>query len=242
MTAPLDPEPPKVGMLVLQADESLEHDLRRLLPDDLLCLTSRVPSSPTLTPETLREMEHHLTASAALFPREVAFRAVAYACTSGTAEIGAKRVADLVRAGVETPHVTNPITALTAACAHLGITRLGFVSPYIATVSERIRLVLSDAGITTGPAVNFDEPSEANVARISPDYVADAALQVGQSDTCEAVFLSCTNLRTLDIIEAIETRIDKPALSSNQVLAWHLCRLSGCTPPPSAPGRLFQAI
>ena len=56
------------GFIVLQADETLEQDMRRLMPPDMPYLVSRVPSSPTLTRESLREMEGHLTTAASLFP------------------------------------------------------------------------------------------------------------------------------------------------------------------------------
>lgn len=232
--------PPQFGLIVLQADETLEKDMQQLMPDDAVCLVSRVPSSPELTRESLRDMEGHLTGAAALLPRGAVFRGVAYACTSGTAEIGVARVVELVRDGVETPHVTEPVSALIAACDHLGVRRLGLVSPYIASVSNRLRAVLDEVGLTTPRVVSFDEPLEENVARMAPDDMARAAIELGQDAECDAVFLSCTNLRTLGIIDRIEAGIGKPALSSNQVLAWHLCRLAGLRPPPGAPGKLNE--
>ena len=72
------------------------------------------------------------------------------------------------------------------------------------------------------------------------DDIAAAATSIG-GETCDAVFLSCTNLRTLDIIDAVEQAIDKPVLSSNQVLAWHLLTLTQCAFGPQTPGRLFSA-
>lgn len=219
--------PPQFGLIVLQADETLETDMKRLMPEHAEWLVSRVPSSPVLTRESLREMERHLTGAAALLPRGAVFHGVAYGCTSGTAEIGAGRVAELVRDGVETSHVTEPVSALLAACRHLNVRRLGLVSPYVANVSDRLRAVLEQAGITTPEAISFDEPLEENVARIPATRIAEAARTLGQSAACDAVFLSCTNLRTLDLIAEVEAEIGKPVLSSNLVLAWHLCGLAG---------------
>lgn len=222
---------PQVGVIVLQADETLENDLRRLLPQELSYLVSRVPSSPAVTTESLRAMEEELTRSASLFPRGATLGAVAYACTSGAAEIGADRVAKLVQAGVATPRVTEPVSALIAACQHLGVTRLGLVTPYVAAVSAQLRRVLERAGLTTRPVTSFDEPLEENVARIAEASVMEASIEVGRSSECEAVFLSCTNLRTLGVIAKVEREIGKPVLSSNQVLAWHLCRLADVHAP-----------
>ena len=231
--------PPQIGLIVLQSDETIEPDMQRLLPGHVELLVSRVPSGTEVTSETLSAMQDHLTRAASLLPGGARFSAVGYGCTSGTAEIGAERVAELVRAGVDTPAVTNPASALIAACAHLGVTRLGLVSPYIASVSNRLREVLGAAGITTPGFGSFDEPLEANVVRISSASVEAAALAVADSADCDAVFLSCTNLRTLDVIAPLEARLGKPVLSSNLVLAWHLCRLAGQPPAETAPGRLF---
>lgn len=237
--ATLDPErPPQLGLIVLQADETLEDDMRRLLPVGVSCLNSRVPSAPTVTRDTLREMEHHLTHAAALLPRAAAFRCVGYGCTSGTAEIGPDRIAETVQQGVSTPHVTNPLSALIAACQFLNIRHLGLVSPYVASVSDQLRKALASAGIATPHAINFEEQFEENVVRMSAGSVTDAAIEVGRHSDCDAVFLSCTNLRTLDVIDIVEAEVGKPVLSSNLVLAWHMCRLAGLAWRADAPGRL----
>ncbi|MCG6882223.1 MAG: Asp/Glu racemase [Silicimonas sp.] len=230
----------RIGLVVLQADETIERDMRRLLPREAELLVSRVPSGDHLTTETLREMERHLTAAASLLPRGARFATVGYGCTSGTAEIGADRIAERVRAGVETSTVTEPVSALIAACAHLGVARLALVSPYVESVSARLRAVLADAGIDTPNLVSFEEPVEANVARIAPASVEAAAVAAAETGGCDAVFLSCTNLRTLGAIEALETRLGMPVLSSNQVLGWHLCRLAGVAPAGDARWRLFR--
>ncbi len=240
VTPALSPDrEPQFGLIVLQADETLERDMVRLMPEQASCLVSRVPSAEDLTRDSLRAMEAHLTAAAALLPRGAVFRGVAYGCTSGTAEIGAARIDALVRAGVDTPAVTQPVSALVAACAHLGVSKLGLVSPYVANVSDRLKIVLHEAGIETPKTLSFDEPREENVARIEGSTLTAAATDVGRGGDCDAVFLSCTNLRTLDVIDRIEDDIGKPVLSSNQVLAWHLCQIAGVPANPKAPGLLF---
>lgn len=237
----LDPNrPTQIGIIALQSDESLEPDLRRLMPDSVEYLVSRVPSDVSVTRETLRAMESRLTAAASLFPRGARLSAVAYGCTSASAEIGADRVAELVRAGIETPAVTQPLSALVAACRHLGVRRIGLVSPYVEAVSETLRHAMTDAGLEVVAFASFDEAEEDRVVRIAPQSIIDAALSVGREAACDAVFLSCTNLRTLAVIEAIEARLGIPVLSSNQVLAWHLGVLAGCDAEMAGIGRLFR--
>jgi maleate isomerase len=232
--------PKQIGLIVLQADETLERDMRVVLPDDVEFLVSRVPSATSVSRESLQAMANDLTQAASLLPVGATLSAVGYGCTSGTAQIGADQIAALIQAGLQTPKVTEPVSALIAACAHLGVTRIGLISPYVASVSDQLRLILADAGIKVTQFASFDEPTEERVVRISQDSIVDAAIAMAHAEDCEAVFLSCTNLRTLDVIDRIETQIGKPVLSSNQVLAWHLCKLLDMSPERPQFGRLFN--
>ncbi|MEW9919773.1 Asp/Glu racemase [Marimonas sp. MJW-29] len=230
----------QLALIVLQSDETLEYDMRRLLPADVEMLVSRVASGAELSTETIAAMESRLTEAASLLPRAARIAAAGYGCTSASAQFGSARVADLIREGVETPHATDPAAALIAACRALGVQRIALVSPYVASISDRMRAVLSDAGIATPRFGSFNEPVEGNVVRIAPASLRDAALKLAGEGTCDAVFLSCTNLRTLDVIGDIEKEIGMPVMSSNQVLAWHMLRLAGIAPVPDAPGTLWR--
>lgn len=231
--------PTQIGLVTLQSDETIERDFRMLLPSDVELLVSRVPSSATVSLDSLHAMEDSLTASARLLPVGADLAAVGYGCTSASAAIGAARVASLIKAGVSTPHVSDPLTSLIAACLAGGITKIGLVSPYVASVSDRLIQGLDAAGIAVSSFGSFDEPLEERVVRISRGSIRDAAIHVGRNGTCDAVFMSCTNLRALEVIDEIEAELGVPALSSNQVLAWHLGRLAGFSGRCTAIGRVF---
>ena len=218
---------PAIGLVVLQADETIERDFRRLLPGDVRLLVSRVPSGTEVTTESLAEMEHHLAAAAGLFPRGFTFDAVGYACTSGAAQIGPARVAEQVRAGTTARAVTDPVSALVAACQRLGVGRIGILSPYLESVSARLRAELATHGIETPVFGSFAEPSEAKVARIDEGSVIKAGRALAGDGGIGALFLSCTNLRTLGAAQRLQADLGLPVLSSNLVLAWHLLELAG---------------
>ena len=229
MTLPydLDPAPPRLGLVVLQADETIERDMRRLLPD-ADPLVTRVPSGREVTRETLAAMEGEIAAACQLFPAGIELAVAGYGCTSGTSVIGAKRVAELVRAGVNAAHVTQPVSALVALCRERGVRRLGFVSPYIEPVSRGLREVLEREGIAIASFGSFDVAEEARVARIDTHSVVAAAR--AHAADADAVFLSCTNLRTLPAIARL-TDLPVPVWSSNTALAWHMARLAGLPEP-----------
>lgn len=227
-----------LGLIVLQVDETLEGDMRAMLPLETALYVSRVPSADEVTSEKLATMAGHLTGSAALLPRAARYASIGYGCTSGTAEIGSDRVAEFICEGAHSPHVTNPLSALIAACGHLGVTRLALLSPYVAEVSDSLRRALAVHGIETAVFGSFDEAQEAKVVRIDGASIIAAAVDLVSQGEAEAIFLSCTNLRTLGVIDPIEAATGLPCLSSNQVLAWHMAQAAGIA--AKIPGRLGQ--
>src|SRR5210317_406544 len=220
----------RLGMIILQSDETLEYDLRRIIPaQDVALFITRVRSAPTVSTETLAQMERDLPQAASLLP-PVSFQAVGYGCTSGTSVIGAGRVDELIRSEAQVTSTTNPMTALIAACQHMGVTDLSFLSPYVEEVSAHLRSCLNAQGISTENFANFNEENEAAVARIDTQSVIDAAVALHERNPQQAIFMSCTNLQTLDAIAEIERRCAVPVFSSNLCLGWHLTVLAGLNP------------
>lgn len=223
---------PTIGLIALQSDETIEDDFRRLFRDvDVSFLVSRVPSSEEVSTETLGRMAEHLTDAASLFPRATKFSAVGYGCTSGTSVIGADRVGELVEAGCDTRHVSEPVSALLDWCCRNKAGKLAFLSPYVETVSDRLRETLGEAGVSTDVFESFNEPAEERVVRIDSDSIIAAACNLANGGDVDAIFLSCTNLRTLDAIPEIEKRTGLRTVSSNLVLAEHLAILAGTRMP-----------
>lgn len=217
-----------LGLIVLQVDETIEADFRRLTAlDGVRLYQSRIPSGADLTTETISGMAATLPAAAALLPAGSGLDVIGYGCTSGAATLGETRVEALITGAHPGVRVTTPLTALKAACAALGISRLGMVSPYVAEVSDTLRAALELHGIRITAFGAFDQKEERLVARITPHSVRVALVEIGGSADCEAVFASCTNLRAVEVIEEAERALGKPVLASNQVLAWHMLRLAG---------------
>lgn len=230
-----------IGIIVLQSDETLESEIRAVFSHPGVALYhARIPSAAEVTRETLSQMELDLPQTAALLPTANDLAVVGYGCTSGATVIGPDRVAGLIQATHPGAKTTDPISAVMAACRHLGVNRLGFITPYVADVSEAMRVLLEENGFSVAAFGSFEQDEEAVVSRISTASVLDAICSIGVDDAVDAVFASCTNLRSFDIIEQAEAEIGKPVITSNQALAWHMLTLAGLPTKSRGPGRLFN--
>ncbi|MVO15965.1 maleate cis-trans isomerase family protein [Parasedimentitalea huanghaiensis] len=229
-----------LGVIVLETDETLEPEFARMTDLEGVALYhSRIPMVSEIRPDTLAQMEADLPASARLLPPSLPFDVIGYGCTSASSVIGSENVAHSVRRVFPNARVTDPLAAIIAAGKRMGIERLGFVTPYVPDVSERMRGRLEEGGFEIAAFGSFEEGDDRVVARITEQSILAAAVQVAQTAPCEAVVIACTNLRCLSVIPEIEARTGVPVFSSNQALAWHMLRLAGVEDQRPAFGRLF---
>lgn len=232
-----------LGLVVLQTDETIEHDARIVLPNDGVRLyANRIANAQHVSAETLGDMEQDLAAAASLFPQAIELDVIGYGCTSASLLIGESRVDECLRVANPNARTTNPFSALKAACRALGVRRLALLTPYAADISVAMGADLDADGIAITRLVSYAQEHDPVVARITPDSLLSSITDIGQHAACDAVFASCTNLRALDIIERAEQIIDKPVLASNQVMFWHMMQLAGFRDRVEHGGRLFGYI
>lgn len=228
----------RIGLIVLESDQTIEAEARMLSVDGVDFYHSRIPNDMQVTPETLRAMEDRLPVAAALLPADFAFDAIGYGCTSAATLIGEEAVTRAIQKAHPEMRCSNPISAAVAGFHSLGAKRIAVVTPYTADVTAPIVAHFGNHGLEVEAVGSFLESSDLVVARISEDSIATAVRNVAASVACDAVFISCTSLRTLRIIDDLEQDLGVPVVSSNLALFWHLLRLSGVT-ETVGPGRIF---
>jgi len=231
-----------IGLLVLETDQTIEDELRAIWPRDGVALyAARLHNDVQITPETLKQMEGLIAPTTQLLPFMVDLSVVAFACTSGALVIGEDRVAELVRSIRPTAKVTDPVTAAIAALRSTGVKRVALLTPYVREINVRLRSALMARGLDIPVMGSFNEPDDDIVARITPDSLLDAIVEIGKSAACDGVFVSCTSLRVAKIAEKAEAIICKPVTSSNHALAWHMLRLAGIDDEIAGFGRLYRS-
>ena len=80
--------------------------------------------------------------------------------------------------------------------------------------------------------------SDTAMAELSPDSIVDAAVEA-VSPEADALFISCTALRSVSVVDRIEEKIGRPVVTSNQAAVWRCLAACGALPGRYAPGRLF---
>ncbi len=231
----------KIGLIVLATDQTIEYECRRLMNVPGVALwESRILNSQSITPETLAAMESGMTEAARVIMPGVPLDVVAYGCTSGGMVIGAKNVHARIHEARPEVACTTPMEATFAAFRALGAKRICFIPPYSDEINRSMRRHIIEAGFEVPVMGSWNICDDAKVARLSPETVRSAVLELGAHEQVDAVFVSCTNVRVADQVEALEAELGKPVTSSNHAIAWHCLRLAGVDDAIPGFGRLFR--
>lgn len=233
----------RLGLIALSSDYTVEHEYQRVLQNlpGVALYVARIPNDPEVTPETLAAMEARLTPTAATLLPGDTLDVIAYGCTSASMIIGPERVGDLIRTAKPDIATTTPITAALAAFARFKARRVGVLTPYTADVNAGIQAFIEKAGFEVAVFGSFNEPLDPVVARIAPGSIRSAVLKVAEAAEVDAVFVSCTSVRLVDQVAALEDELGLPVTSSNHALIWQSLRLAGIDDGLDGLGRLYRA-
>jgi len=231
----------RVGLIVLSNDQTIEHELRRIfdLPG-VSFYENRLYCAPTITPETLKDMESRISEATSLIMPGLRLDVVAYGCTSGSMLIGIENVHARIHETRPEVSCTAPMQAATEAFQALGSSSICLIAPYADEINRSMRDFIVDHGFTVPVMGSWNEPVDDNVGRISPESIREAVLDLGRSDLVDTVFISCTSMRALGIIKEAEEELNKAVVSSNLALGWHCLRLAGVNDRLPQFGRLFD--
>jgi maleate isomerase len=229
----------RIGFLALSTDFTAEWDFARLNPSqDLAIYVNRVPFANPTTRENLLAMQPRLMAAAEMILPDAELDACGYGCTSASAVIGDEAVRNSVQAAKPGVPVVTPTSGAMAAFEALGAKKISLLTPYIAPVSDDLAAYFQSLGLEILNAACFGVADDRQIAHIQPAAIVEAAHQVCDPKA-DALFLSCTALRAVDVIAELEQRLGIPVVTSNQALFWKMMRAAGCDLPVAGYGRLL---
>jgi len=169
-------------------------------------------------------------------------RVVSFACTTGSLVRGPgfdqELVARLERASGARASTTS--TALVAVLQALGARTVAVATPYVDELNELERRFLEASGFEVTALRGLGIGSDPEIARVPYARTRELALEVlGEGGDPDVVFVSCTNLPTLALLDELEQELGRPVISSNAVTIWHALVLAGVEPAADGVGSLL---
>ncbi|MEQ8665610.1 MAG: hypothetical protein RIC16_07775 [Rhodospirillales bacterium] len=236
----------RIGVLVPYTNQNLESDLIELRPQGVSVHFARlggydvdeIPDETQMAGLGASDLAEPLRLIAGVRPD-----VVLYGCTSATLTHGPDFDRDLARRINETigvPSITAA-GALVAALKTLGVAQVGFSSPYVGAINDQAVAFLALHGIRTVARHDIGrELGNYGQGELTPDAVFDLALGADHPDA-GAVVLSCTDMRSVEVVERLEAALGKPVVTSNQAMMYQAVLALGIEPAEVDCGRLFKA-
>tara|TARA_B100001939_G_scaffold189608_1_gene163212 strand:- start:105 stop:845 length:741 start_codon:yes stop_codon:yes gene_type:complete len=211
---------PRVGLIVLATDVMIEKDFLKVFSGvsaDLF--VNRITNYNPVTAENLKKMTNNITSvTDNILPGEK-IDCVVYGCTSGTIVSGYDSIKKKINIAKPDALVTAPSTAALNALKKKNIKKISIVTPYIKSVNDDVVNFFKNNDFKISSNTYFNIESDVDIGKVDQDQLFEILSKIDHKDA-EALFVSCTSLPVLNIIEKLEKKLSMTVLSSNQALIW----------------------
>ena len=234
----------RIGLMAPSPLMTMEPEFYKVIPDGISVHTTRMLHTSS-TYEGLASLSDNIERAA----EELATAKVdviAFACTSGGLIKGENYEQEL-RSRIEKasggiPAVTV-IGSVVDALKTLNIKKLVVATPYIPDVFNVEKdflekkgfevLDIRGLGIEESELISHEPPSVSY--RMSKEMFFEHS-------QAEGIFISCTNYRTIEIIDNLEKDTGVPVVSSVQATLWNCLKKINCKEPIIGHGKLLENI
>ena len=231
---------PRVGLIALATDFRIEKDFISVIKDQNIdFFVNRIHCYFPLTSENLIKMSSTVTEiSEDILPNEK-LDCVVYGCTSGTIAAGYETIKKKVNQAKPEAEVTTPSTAAINALRKLKINKIAIFTPYSKALNDKVIDYFAKENFEISSNAYYDISNDLDIGKVDENYLYEtlSSMDLGDAD---ALFISCTALPALSIIEKLEKKLDTVVLSSNQVLIWDTLQSIGKKNSIDGFGKLFK--
>jgi maleate isomerase len=234
----------RFGVLVPPANVAVEDEFRRFVPEGVQYHVARLfRRTFEVNYDTLSEMVTS-TEQAAARVAQVKPEVIVWACTSGSFIEGEGHDVEIARriesAAGGVPAITTS-TAMVGALRAVGARRVYLVTPYIQDINEREERFLRDSGFAVTHTASFLHTQTLAIRETASEDVAALVLaERARAEEFDTVFISCTQLHSMDQIATLERKLAVPVVTSNQATLWAALRHMGVPTHDLGAGRLFE--
>ena len=211
---------PKIGLIALSSDYMIEKDFISVIKDKKIDLfVNRIETFNPLTAENLIKMSEKITEVTKDILPDEKLDCIVYGCTSGTIASGYDSIKNKINLAKPDEKVVTPSTAAVKALRKMNVNKVSIFTPYSEKLNNDVVDYFKNQNFTVTSNSYFDILYDNDIAKVDPDYLFEVITKMDLGEA-EAVFLSCTNLPALNIVDKLEKKLNKIVLSSNQVLIW----------------------
>ena len=135
--------------------------------------------------------------------------------------------------------ITTPSTAAIKALKKLNIKKISIFTPYSKKLNDEVIDYFSSKGFDIVANTYLDIAADYDIGKVDQNFLFKTLSQI-EIKNADALFISCTALPVLNIIERLEKELGKPVITSNQSLIWDTLESIGMNKDILGFGKLFN--
>jgi maleate cis-trans isomerase len=150
---------------------------------------------------------------------------IVHGCTAAGFLAGPRATAEMVEAlrRKSGAVVVSTGASMVDVLRHEGVSETAVVTPYLKPVNDGLRRYLADAGIGVEVLDSFECQTIDELGAVTREQVMELALKTVTPQS-KSLFIACSQLPTLGIIEPLRERLGIPVWSSISATAWAASR------------------
>jgi maleate isomerase len=211
---------PKIGLIALASDYMIEKDFIKIIKDKKISFfVNRIECFNPLTKDNLIKMSEKVTEVTKDILPDEKIDCIAYGCTSGTIAAGYETIQKKINKAKPEAIVTTPSTASIKALKKLNIYKVAIFTPYSKKLNDEVLEFFKKENFEIRANSYFNIESDIDIGKVDPNYLYEVLSKMDLNGA-DALFISCTALPALSIIDKLEEKLNVIVLSSNQTLIW----------------------
>lgn len=229
----------KFGLILPSSNTTMEPEFWRMVSGWASVHTARIRLQ-NITVQDLDQMEKQ-SAEAALRLSDANVDIIGYGCTSGSLFRSGdhfREIEKIITEEAGIPCVTSA-GAVLDALNWLEVNSISVATPYTDKINALERIFFEKHHKTVLAIKGLNIVDNREVGKKSPQVAYVLASKVYRHDA-EGVFISCTNFKTVEIIDRLEKELGVPVVSSNTATLWAIMKKLGIREKIQGPGALFS--
>jgi len=214
----------KFGVLVPSSNITMEYELYKMAPPGVSFHFSRISQTESTEKQFITMLDYIPEKSKLLAHARV--DAIAFGCTSGSFIKGMgydKKVIEDIKNSTGIM-ATATSTAVVEALKITGIKRLSVGATYSDSIMDKLKNFLEKNDFEVVKMKGLNMACGEGELSLDVTYNLIREIDIPQAD---GIFISCTDFKTVELLEILESDFGKKVISSNQATMWKLLRLTG---------------
>ncbi len=229
----------RFGLIVPSSNTTMEAEFWRITSGWATVHTARVRLRE-ITVDDLEEMEK-MAMEASMLLADARVDVIGYGCTSGSFFRGKGHDREIEEKITEITGIPAVATAkaVVEALGELHLDRVCVVTPYTEEINRLEKEFLEQNKIDVLKMKGLNIVDNLEVGNKEASITYELAKEVYTPET-QGIFISCTNFRTIEVIERLEKELKVPVISGNTATLWAMMRKAGSERKIEGYGRLLQ--